>query len=65
MAKYYLTKVQHSPATLCLSDERILKLSGDYEGNWVLHNEGQFLAYGTLENIQKYIKEQENENNKN
>lgn len=62
MAEYYLTKMQHSPTTMCLTDERILKISGDNESNWVLHNKGQFfleqpLAYGTLENIQKYIKE--------
>lgn len=70
MTKYYLTKMQHSPTTMCLTDERILQISGDTESNWVLHNEGQFfldqsLAYGTLENIQNYIKEQQDESNKN
>jgi hypothetical protein len=42
MAKYYLTKMQYSPTTMCLTDERILKISGDNESNWMLHNEGQF-----------------------
>lgn len=61
MVKYYLTKIQHSPTTLCLTDKRILEISGDGENNWVLHNERDFfmeqsLASGTIEDIQKYIK---------
>ena len=59
--KYYLTKMQHSPTTLCLTDKRILELSGDCEGNWALHNEGDFfmerpIVSGTIADIQKYIK---------
>lgn len=62
--EYYLTKVQHSPFTLRVTDEKILKLSvpKNEKENWVLHNENSFLAYGTFEDIQKYIKEQQNEN---
>ena len=67
MQEYYLTKMEHSPSTLRLTDEKILKLSipQNEKGNWVLHNENNFLTCETLEDIQKYIKEQENESNKN
>lgn len=66
MAQYYLTKMQYSPSTLRLTDEKILKMSipQNEKGNWVLHNENSFLTCGTLEDIQKYIKEQQNGNNK-
>ena len=67
MQEYYLTKVEHSPSTLRLMDEKILKMSipQNEKGKWVLHNENSFLIYGTLEDIQKYIKEQQDESNKN
>ena len=63
--------MQHSPTTLCLSKEKILTLSlKDTDNNWILHEEEEFfmeksLAYGALSDIQKYLKELENENNTN
>ena len=62
MKEYYLTKIQHSPTTLCLTKEKILSLSceKDTDNNWVLHEAGVFftktpLVYGTIKDIQEFI----------